>query len=169
MLYEHHHLELKLTNILLIYKHLDMNLLNKVSSVMSTDLITISEDEPLTKVEEIFRKNMIHHIPVVHTSRLVGIVSKSDYLFFKRGFNDQTTDKKIDLFRLKTHTVGDIMTKGIATMQYDEKINIALEIFKENLFHAIPIMEDDRLVGILSTYDIVKQLADDKGAINEYN
>jgi len=140
-----------------------MNLLEKASSIMSTDLITIGEDEPLTEVEDIFRKNRIHHIPVVHVNRLVGIVSKSDYLFFKRGFNDHSTDNRIDLFRLKTHTVKDIMTKGIATLSKDDRIDVALEIFKENLFHAIPIMEEDRLVGILSTYDIIKHLAEGNG------
>jgi len=144
-----------------------MNLLDKASTIMSTDLITITEDEPLTEVEDIFRKNRIHHIPVVHVSRLVGIVSKSDYLFFKRGFNDQTTDKRIDLFRLKTHTVKDIMTKGIATLNINDRINVALEIFKENLFHAIPIMDEDRLVGILSTYDIIKHLAEGNGTLNQ--
>lgn len=135
-----------------------MNLLEKVSTIMTTEMVTITEDEPLTKVEDIFRNHRIHHIPVVHVARLAGIVSKSDYLFFKRGFNDHSTDKRIDLFRLKTHTVGDIMTRGVATLNKDDKIGVALEIFKENLFHAIPIMEEDRLVGILSTYDILINL-----------
>jgi len=145
-----------------------MNLLDKVSSIMSTDLITITEDAPLTKVESIFNSNRIHHIPVVHVNRLVGIVSKSDYLFFKRGFTDNGLNEKLDQYRLKTHTVGNIMTKGVATLNTDSKINVALEIFKENLFHAIPIMEDDRLVGIVSTYDIIKTLADDKEATMTY-
>jgi len=145
-----------------------MNLLSNVNSIMSTELITVTRETPLSKVEEIFKANRIHHIPVVNVSRLVGIVSKSDYLFFKRGFNGNGKDSKMDLLRLKTHTVGDIMTKGVATMQHDEKINVALEIFKENLFHAIPIMEDDRLVGILSTYDIIKNLAEGRGATNKY-
>lgn len=124
-------------------------------------MVTITQDEPLTRVEEIFRNHRIHHIPVVHVARLAGIVSKSDYLFFKRGFNDHSTDKRIDLFRLKTHTVGDIMTKGVATLNKNEKIGVALEIFKENLFHAIPIMDEDRLIGILSTYDILKNIEDE--------
>ena len=134
---------------------------------MSTDLITLSQDELLTKVEEIFRNNRFHHIPIVLEDKLVGLVSKSDYLFFKRGFNDDSQSNKIDLFRLKTHKVSDIMTTSIATLAKDDKINAALEIFKENLFHAIPILDNGKLVGILSTFDVIKHLADDKGAVNK--
>jgi len=38
-------------------------------------------------------------------------------------------------------------------------VHEALEIFKENIFHAIPIVDNGRLVGILTTYDIISQLA----------
>lgn len=146
-----------------------MNLLDPVEKIMSKNLIVITEDEPLLNVEKIFNLHKIHHIPVVKKERLVGILSKSDFLFFKRGFNDHSTDERIDLFRLKTHSVKDIMTKGIATLNQDERINVALEIFNENLFHAIPIMDGDNLIGILSTYDIIKHLADDRGATNKYS
>lgn len=145
-----------------------MNLLDNVSTIMSTDLITVSQEEPLIRIEEIFSSNRIHHIPVVHKSRLVGIVSKSDYLFFKRGFSDGAIDRKIDLFRLKTHVVRDIMTRGMATLQTDDRINIALEIFKENLFHAIPIMDGNRIVGILSTYDVITYISNTKNIENTY-
>lgn len=146
-----------------------MNLLDTVSTIMSKELITIQEHALLTEVEQIFRDHRIHHIPVLDKEDLVGMVSKSDYLFFKRGFNDQTTDQKIDLFRLKTHKVSDIMTKGLATLEETERINVALAIFKENLFHAIPIVEGKELIGILTTYDIINQLDKDKGATYEYN
>jgi len=146
-----------------------MNLTDPVSTIMTRDLITITESELLNTVERIFKENRIHHIPVVKGNRLMGMLSKSDYLLFKRGFNDFSIDKIDDLFRLKTHTVGKIMTKGIATLQSNERIAVAMEIFNENRFHAIPIMDGDKLVGIVSTYDIIKKLSIDRGAITEYN
>lgn len=145
-----------------------MNLLDPVEKIMSRNLVVIAEEEPLLHVEKIFEHHNIHHIPVVKNSKLIGIVSKSDFLFFKRGFNDHSTDVRIDLFRLKTHIVKDIMTTGVATLNFDERINVALEIFKENLFHAIPIMDENKLVGILSTYDIINRLAEDREATNTY-
>lgn len=138
-----------------------MDLLAPVSSMMTTEVKTVEPEDTMKKVEQVFRENRIHHIPVVEEGKLLGIVSKSDYLFFKRGFNDQTTDNRIDEFRLKTRKVKDIMTKGIAKLETADRIGVALEIFKENLFHAIPIVDDGKLVGIITTFDIIKKMSEE--------
>jgi len=138
-----------------------MDLLAPVSSMMTTEVKTVEPEDTMKKVEQVFRENRIHHIPVVEEGKLLGIVSKSDYLFFKRGFNDQTTDNRIDEFRLKTRKVKDIMTKGIAKLETADRIGVALEIFKENLFHAIPIVDDGKLEGIITTFDIIKKLSEE--------
>jgi len=138
-----------------------MDLLAPVSSMMTTEVKTVEPEDTMKKVEQVFRENRIHHIPVVEEGKLLGIVSKSDYLFFKRGFNDQTTDNRIDEFRLKIRKVKDIMTKGIAKLETADRIGVALEIFKENLFHAIPIVDDGKLEGIITTFDIIKKLSEE--------
>lgn len=143
-----------------------LNLLSSIKEIMSTDLITVSEFDPLTKIEEIFKENKIHHVPVTDSNKLIGIVSKSDFLFFQRGFSSD--ESKYDSYRLKTHFVHQIMTSGVAKMDISDRINVALEIFKENIFHAIPIEDEGKLVGIVTTYDIINNLASNKGAINQY-
>lgn len=136
-----------------------MNLQETVKSIMSKKLITVSKSAAVLEIEDLFRKNNIHHILVVDGCKLEGIISKSDYLLFKRGFNDYNTDKRIDLFRLKRWTAEKIMTKGIAKLAPTDKIRAAIEIFKENLFHAIPIVEDGTPVGIVTTYDVINHLS----------
>jgi len=143
-----------------------LNLLSPVKEIMSSNLLTVSETAPLTEVEEIFKNHKIHHIPVIENDRLVGLISKSDFLFFQRGFNSD--ESKYDNFRFKTHFVHQIMTRGVARLDVDDRINVALEIFKENLFHAIPVEKDGKLKGIVTTYDIIKALAEGNGATNEY-
>lgn len=145
-----------------------MNLLAPISTIMTRDVITVGPEDSLKTVENIFKAHKIHHIPVIEEGKLIGLVSKSDYLFFKRGFNDNSIDLKVDLFRLKTHKVRDIMIKKLAILEPTDKINVALEVFKENLFHAIPIVADNQVVGMLTSYDIIKHLAESKGAINQY-
>ena len=145
-----------------------MNLLAPISTIMTTDLVTVGPDDNMKTVEKLFKEHNIHHIPVVEDGKLIGIVSKSDYLFFKRGFNDQTTDQRLDLFRLKIWKVADVMTTGLAKMEADDRINVALEVFKENILHAIPIVDGDHLIGIVTTLDIINHLASDKKAVNEY-
>ena len=138
-----------------------MNLLSKVETLISTNLITVHEDDSLAKVEEIFNTHRIHHLPVVYTSRLAGIISKTDFKYFKRGIANSNQS-------LENTKCSEIMTKGVATLSKDDKINVAIEVFKENLFHAIPIMDDDRVVGIVSTHDIMKAISEDNEVINKY-
>jgi acetoin utilization protein AcuB len=99
---------------------------------------------------------------------LIGIVSKSDLNLFKRGFFKSNEQSRLDLHRLKSYRVADIMTTGVATLEPDDKINVALDVFSENLFHSIPVVQDGVLLGMVTTYDIIKRLADDKGAVNKY-
>lgn len=146
-----------------------MNLLDSVSLIMSKDVVTLSPTDSISDAGNLFRENKIHHIPVTQNGALLGMVSKSDFLFFKRGFIHDKENLKIEEIRLRNYEVSHIMTKNIAAMESSERINVALEIFKENIFHAIPIIDDGELVGILTTYDIIKTLADDMVATNEYN
>ena len=145
-----------------------MNLLAPVSSIMTTDLITVSQYDPVKKAEDIFNEHNIHHLPVIDTGQLIGIVSKADYLFFKRGYISSTREVSIDNSRLNSYIMRDIMTTGLATLDPEDKINVALEIFKENRFHAIPIVHNGALRGIITTYDIISNLASSKGAVNTY-
>jgi acetoin utilization protein AcuB len=142
------------------------NLLSPVKEIMSSTLITIDEYTPLSKVEEIFKNHKIHHIPVVENGELIGMISKSDFLLFQRGY--MAGNPKFEEFRLKSHAAHEIMTKKLATLKVDDRIDVALEIFKENLFHAIPIMENEILAGIVTTYDVIKALAESNGAVNKY-
>lgn len=146
-----------------------MNLLAPVTSIMQKNIITLQPNDTIKKAEDIFKAHKIHHIPIIENEMLIGMLSKSDFLFFKRGFNQDRTEEKWDLFRLKSHQVSEIMTTKLAKLEPTDKINVAIEVFKENLFHALPVVEDNRIVGIITTYDIIKHLADDKDTVKEYN
>jgi len=136
-----------------------MDTLQPISSIMTRNPICLAPSDSVLAVHNVFRENRIHHIPIVHNNELVGIVSKSDYLFFQKGFTESEVDKQIENLRLSAFTVNDIMTKGIAKLQSSDRISVAIEIFKENLFHAIPVVDGEKLVGILTTFDLISQLS----------
>ncbi|HMQ06826.1 MAG TPA: CBS domain-containing protein [Saprospiraceae bacterium] len=146
-----------------------MNLLAPVSNIMTKDLITVSPNDPLSVVNNIFAKYKIHHIPVVQEGELAGIISQSDFLFFKRGFNPSRLVEKMEEIRLHNYAVKDIMTTKLATLDPRDKIIVALDIFLKNIFHAIPVVDSRRLVGIVTTHDVIKELVKDKHAIAEYD
>ena len=137
-----------------------MDVLAPISQIMTTDLITVSEKDKLTVVKEIFDKHNIHHIPVVRFRSIVGIISKTDYLFFVRGFTQNEEDKFVNESRLKAYTADEIMTTGMAKVEPSDRIDVALEIFKINRFHAIPVVQNGELVGIITTHDIIRALAE---------
>ena len=136
-----------------------MNVLAPIKSIMTTDLITVNPKDKLMVVKEIFDKNNIHHIPVVRYKEIVGIISKSDFLHFVRGFNRNEEDKFVNDARLRAYNAEDLMTKSLAKVEPEDRINVALEIFLVNQFHAIPVVVGAELVGILTTYDVIKELA----------
>jgi len=147
-----------------------MNLLAPLSSIMSTHLVTVSEHDPIHVVEEIFRTHNIHHIPVLSMGKLTGILSKTDYNLFLQGFPEEMMDKdQLERYRKRVYNAKDIMTSKIATLEADDNINIALEVFNENRFHAIPITVDGELVGIVTTFDIIKKLSEDSFAETKYS
>lgn len=136
-----------------------MNVLAPVKSLMSTKLITVNPADKLTVVKEIFDENPIHHIPVVRFKEIVGIISKADFLHFLRGFSRNEEDRFVNYARLRAYTAEDIMTKGLAKVSSNDRINVALEVFLTNRFHAIPVVDEGDLVGIITTFDIIKELA----------
>lgn len=146
-----------------------MNLLAPVSAIMTTDLITLDPEDVLWKAKEIFETNKIHHLPVIEDGKLVGMLSKSDFLFFRNGFQDSISDEDVEHYRLKTHKVKEVMTRHLGKLSADDKINVALEVFKANMFHAIPIVEGEKLVGIVTTLDIIQHLADDTEVTSVYS
>lgn len=137
-----------------------MNVLAPVKSIMTEELFTVNPEDKLNTVQELFEKHNIHHIPVVRYKQLVGLVSRTDFTYFMRGFNRNEEDRFVNEARLRAYKASDIMTTGLAKVNPEDRINVALEIFMINRFHAIPVVEEeDKLVGIVTTYDIIKTLA----------
>ncbi len=141
-----------------------MNVLAPVKTLMTTNLITVNPADKLIKIKEIFDNNKIHHIPVVNYQQIVGLVSKTDFVYFMRGFSRNEEDRFVNEARLRAYKAEDIMTKGLAKLTPNQRINVALEIFLENRFHAIPVVEEKsgELVGIVTTFDIIKALASEE-------
>ena len=150
------------------FKPLPMNIMAPVSSIMSTNLITVNQEEKLLAIKDIFDKHAIHHIPVVKYKSIVGMISKSDFLHFMRGYSQNAEDQFVDNARLRVFKAEDIMTRGLAKLHPMDPIRSAIDIFKINRFHALPIVDGDTLVGIVTTYDIIKQIADEPVKPGDY-
>lgn len=151
-----------------IYKFLFviMNLFAPISTLMTDHkhLVTVGPEDSLTKVKEIFDTHTFHHIPVVRFREIVGIVSKTDFEHFLGGGSAYDNDHFINEMRLKQATVEDIMTKRLGKVESTDRINVAVEIFTINRFHALPVVDNGELVGIITPFDILRALGEEKVA-----
>ena len=130
-----------------------------VSEFMSTKLVTVIPTDGLEKVKEIFETYNIHHIPVVRFTDLVGMISKTDFYKAIHGLrlHDASQARSENKALLTKYKVEDLMTKHIARVSPEDKVGVAAEIFLENYFHAIPVVNaDGELKGIITNYDVIK-------------
>jgi acetoin utilization protein AcuB len=130
-----------------------MNFTAPVSQFMTSKLITLAPGDTIGMAIDLFRKHRIHHILVVRHKTLQGIISTFDVNL--RHSNDSN---------FLNEKVENIMTTGIATLASTDRLNVAIQLFSENLFHAIPVVDNDEVVGILTTLDIMKSLTAEDNA-----
>lgn len=145
-----------------------MDFLAPVSKYMTNHVINVSPDDPLTVVREIFDTHNIHHVPVVHIQHVEGIISKVDLNLFLRGFSRIEDMNQLDEARLRHYKARDIMTTRMAKVSSDDRMNVVLEVFKINRFHALPVVDNDELVGIITTHDIISALVAEDPVKNSF-
>ena len=108
-----------------------------------------------------FRKHHLHHIPIVEGKKLVGMISSTDLAHYIHDYHRNEKEVEQDAKRLQNTHVGDIMITGLGKLEPDDRINVAIEVFKINLFHALPVVENGDLVGILTTHDFFKIMSEE--------
>ena len=116
-----------------------------LSSIMIKNLITLSPDDKLSTARDLFRSKRIHHLPVVEGKKLVGLLTTADLLWL---------DKR--LHEYEEMEIRDVMTKKLATLESTDKIGSAAELFLLNRFHAVPVVENGELIGLVTSFDIIK-------------
>jgi CBS domain-containing protein len=123
---------------------------------MSTDLITITLQTPLEEAAGLLRKHDIHHLPVISAEgKLEGMVSKSDFLKVARPATVEPT-------------VATIMTPHLAKLEPDDTVRTAASLFALNRFHSLPVVSGDKLVGILTTLDLIKFIDREVPKLEDY-
>lgn len=129
-----------------------------ISTIMTSNVVTLDVNDSLTKAEELFKSNNIRHIPVVSGSKIIGMLSYSDIL--RVGVPDEDTESNnVVSLVYDMYTLDQVMTKNVKTLYYNDYVKSAALIFSESDFRALPIVDEDmNLVGILSSTDLIKFL-----------
>ena len=128
----------------------------KVRELMSTDLVTLTEDETLAHAQRCMRSGRIRHLPVVREGRLVGLVTHRDLLaasFSVFAEVDPAEQRRV----FATIPVKELMHREVVTVGPDLPVAEAARILLRNKFGCLPVVEDDGvLVGLVTEADFLR-------------
>jgi acetoin utilization protein AcuB len=122
---------------------------------MRTELVTVHRDTTLLEAQRILKEKKIAHLLVVDKNeKLLGVVSDRD---LKESWASKTTTLSVHElnYLLDKLTVGMIMTKTVISTTPDTTIERAAHMLQSNRISALPVLENDELVGIITTHDVL--------------
>lgn len=124
----------------------------KVSEIMTSDVITTTPEIDVVYAFEKLMEFKISSLPVVDGDKLIGIITATDV-----GHN-----LILDKYELGTK-VEEIMIKDVVTISPDDTIETAIKVMKDSnpgsgILNQLPIVEDGKLVGIVSDGDIIQEV-----------
>ena len=129
-----------------------------VSAIMSKNVITLSSSDDLMFAEKLFKKENIRHIPVVSGLEVKGMLSYTDLL--RISFADATDEEETDVDTVvyNMFTIDQVMAKNLVTVNSTSTIKEVAEILAKKEFHALPVVDNNELVGIVTTTDLINYL-----------
>jgi CBS domain-containing protein len=128
-----------------------------ISTIMTSEVEFVQENQNLKDVMNIFKKHKFRHLPVLNGKKIIGIISRTDInrLTFGGLFDNQegSDDAILDIL-----SIPQVMTANPKVVSSEDSIRDVAEIFSKEDFHALPVVEQDELVGIVTTTDIIKYM-----------
>jgi len=145
----------------------------KAKDIMTTEVITVDENRSVKELAKILAENKISGVPVVdNQGKIVGIVTESDLidrakkvhiptvmrLFDSFVFLESPERMEKDLKKMAALTVRDICNKKIVSVTPATPLDELATLMSENKVHTIPVLDNDKLVGIIGKTDIIRTL-----------
>ncbi len=145
----------------------------RASDIMTTNLITLSRDMDFASAAKILLDNHINGAPVLdEDGKLVGILCQSDLVAQHKRLPVPTLITLLDSFirlssdkemeaqarKIAAMTVGEAMTSKPITVHPDTSIETVAGLMVDSNLHTLPVVQDDRLVGIIGKEDVLRTL-----------
>jgi len=130
-----------------------------IFNLMTKDLITLKLSDTLYSAEKRLKTNHIRHIPVVDGDTLIGLLSLSDLkrISFIDAYNQEGT---VDTAIYNMLSIKDLMIKKPITVSSDTTIMEVSKLFANTEFHSLPVVDEGKLVGIITTTDLLHYFID---------
>lgn len=124
---------------------------------MAKDPVCINIDLDLKSIAKKFNKTQLSHLLVTDESnKLQGVISRNDLLEEFASLLLLSSGKTYSDLELKSKKASDIMTKDPYVVKKEDSIDLAIEYLLQKSFHCVPVLEEDKPVGILTAFDLLK-------------
>ncbi|MBW2269672.1 MAG: CBS domain-containing protein [Deltaproteobacteria bacterium] len=130
----------------------------RVRDIMPETVVTISEGDRLSTVEDIMTLGHVRHMPVTHGGKLVGVVSERDLL---RASLSCLTRDRADAHRAFLHGVeiGKVMTAPPVVIGPEASVEEAAQVMAENRIGCLPVVDGEELLGLITENDVLRYFA----------
>jgi CBS domain-containing protein len=129
----------------------------RVEDVMTREVVTLGPDDTLRDAVNVVQRNRIRHIPIVEGRRLIGIVTDRD---IKRATPSLHGGASQDDFNrtLDDLALSHVMTRDPLTVRPSADVKDAVALLIDRKYGALPVVDGDELVGIVSDIDLLRIL-----------
>ena len=126
-----------------------------VRDLMSIEVATLGRDDTLDIADGVMAMSRIRHLPVLHEGKVLGIVSQRD--LFRSALGAALAFRDRDPQRLmRSLEVRDVMSAPAVTIDGGAAVQEAARTMVENKIGCLPVVEDGKLVGILTESDVLR-------------
>ncbi|MEX0359892.1 CBS domain-containing protein [Flagellimonas sp.] len=129
-----------------------------VSEIMTRNLVTVTTNSDLVSAEELFKKHRIRHIPVVSGREIVGMLSYTDLLRISFADAVDEHEESVDTMVYNMFTISQVMVRDVVSVSSNTTIKEVAQFLASKEFHALPVVDEGKLVGIVTTTDLINYL-----------
>lgn len=130
-----------------------------VREYMTSPVITVAPDTLVQDAEKMLREHRIHRLPVVDQGKLVGIVTQAKLREVAPSPATSLTVWELN-YLLAKMKVKDVMQGGVVTVTPDTTVEAAATLGQDRGIGTLPVVEDGRVVGVITTTDLYRILTD---------
>ena len=129
-----------------------------ISKIMTKNIIAVNRTDDLETAELLFKRHHIRHIPVVSCNIIIGMLSYTDLLRISFADAVGEDEDEIDTVVYNMFTIDQVMTKNVVVVNPKTTIKEVAKILANNEFHALPVVDKGKLVGMVTTTDLINFL-----------
>jgi len=153
----------------------------KVRDLMTPNPIQIAPETAVAEIARILIEHRINGVPVTDTEgRLLGIVTEGDLVhraaderlepresiwkenFYRSVFRRRTPEPD----KAEGRTAEQVMTREVLTVAPDSNVTVAARLLADHNIKSLPVIENERLIGIISRFDLIKRLVSNADIFN---